>query len=122
MPIVDDVGPNHLNTIDHISQSMPCDEQMLSWQQFYTGIFHLQRSPQLEIADSLWLVQSQAILNPGKTFRIVLNGSAATRTMSARFLAEFFGAGVQHIAFECDDIFETVAGMRSAGASFSEYP
>jgi 4-hydroxyphenylpyruvate dioxygenase len=121
VPIVDDVGPNHLNTIDHISQSMPY-EQMLSWQQFYTGIFHLQRSPQLEIADPLGLVQSQAILNPDKTFRIVLNGSAATRTMSARFLTEFFGAGVQHIAFECDDIFETVAGMRSAGASFLKIP
>jgi 4-hydroxyphenylpyruvate dioxygenase len=121
VPIVDDVGSNHLTTIDHISQSMPY-EQMLSWQQFYTGIFHLQRSPQLEIADPLGLVQSQAILNPDKTFRIVLNGSAATRTMSARFLTEFFGAGVQHIAFECDDIFETVAGMRSAGASFLKIP
>lgn len=119
--IADEVGSNHLNTIDHISQSMPY-EQMLSWQQFYTGIFHLQRSPQLEIADPLGLVQSQAILNPDKTFRIVLNGSAATRTMSARFLTEFFGAGVQHIAFECDDIFETVAGMRSAGASFLKIP
>jgi 4-hydroxyphenylpyruvate dioxygenase len=43
--------------------------------------------------------------------------------MSARFLAEFFGAGVQHIAFECDDIFETVAGTRSAaGASFLNIP
>jgi 4-hydroxyphenylpyruvate dioxygenase len=121
VPIVDDVGSNHLNTIDHISQSMPY-EQMLSWQQFYTGIFHLQRSPQLEIADPLGLVQSQAILNPDQTFRIVLNGSAATRTMSARFLTEFFGAGVQHIAFECDDIFGTVAGMRSAGASFLKIP
>jgi 4-hydroxyphenylpyruvate dioxygenase len=120
-PVVDDVGSNHLNTIDHISQSMPY-EQMLSWQQFYTGIFYLQRSPQLEIADPLGLVQSQAILNSDKTFRIVLNGSAATRTMSARFLTEFFGAGVQHIAFECDDIFETVAGMRSAGASFLKIP
>jgi 4-hydroxyphenylpyruvate dioxygenase len=120
-PIVDDVGSNHLNSVDHISQSMPY-EQMLSWQQFYTGIFHLQRSPQLEIADPLGLVQSQAILNPDKTFRIVLNGSVATRTMSARFLTEFFGAGVQHIAFECDDIFETVAGMRSAGASFLKIP
>src|ERR1700675_1506093 len=121
VPIVDDVGSNHLNTIDQISQSMPY-EQMLSWQQFYTGIFHLQRSPQLEIADPLGLVQSQAILNPDKTFRIVLNGSVATRTMSARFLTEFFGAGVQHIAFECDDIFGTVAGMRSAGASFLKIP
>ncbi len=42
--------------------------------------------------------------------------------MSARFLTEFFGAGVQHIAFECDDIFETVARMRSAGASFLKIP
>src|SRR5260370_21965702 len=49
VPVVDDVGSNHLNTIDHISQSMPY-EQMLSWQQFYTGIFHLQSSPPLEIA------------------------------------------------------------------------
>jgi 4-hydroxyphenylpyruvate dioxygenase len=121
VPIASDADSNHLNKIDHISQSMPY-EQMLSWQQFYTGIFHLQRSPQLEIADPLGLVQSQAILNSEKTFRIVLNGSAATRTMSARFLAEFFGAGVQHIAFECDDIFETVAGMRSAGASFLKIP
>jgi 4-hydroxyphenylpyruvate dioxygenase len=39
VPIVDDVVPNHLNTIDHISQSLP-NEQMLSWQQFYTGIFN----------------------------------------------------------------------------------
>jgi 4-hydroxyphenylpyruvate dioxygenase len=121
VPIASDADSNHLSKIDHISQSMPY-EQMLSWQQFYTGIFHLQRSPQLEIADPLGLVQSQAILNSEKTFRIVLNGSAATRTMSARFLAEFFGAGVQHIAFECDDIFETVAGMRSAGASFLKIP
>jgi 4-hydroxyphenylpyruvate dioxygenase len=121
VPIVDNTGSNHLSTIDHISQSMPY-EQMLSWQQFYTGIFHLQRSPQLEIADPLGLVQSQAILNPDRTFRIVLNGSAATRTMSARFLTEFFGAGVQHIAFESDDIFETVAGMRSAGASLLKIP
>jgi 4-hydroxyphenylpyruvate dioxygenase len=121
VPTASDADSNHLNKIDHISQSMPY-EQMLSWQQFYTGIFHLQRSPQLEIADPLGLVQSQAILNSEKTFRIVLNGSAATRTMSARFLAEFFGAGVQHIAFECDDIFETVAGMRSAGATFLKIP
>jgi 4-hydroxyphenylpyruvate dioxygenase len=121
VPIASDADSNHLNKIDHISQSMPY-EQMLSWQQFYTGIFHLQRSPQLEIADPLGLVQSQAILNHDKTFRVVLNGSAATRTMSARFLTEFFGAGVQHIAFESDDIFETVAGMRSAGASLLKIP
>ena len=54
--------------------------------------------------------------------RFVLNGSAAMRTLSARFISEFFGSGVQHIAFTCDDIFATVADMRARGADFLDIP
>jgi 4-hydroxyphenylpyruvate dioxygenase len=115
------VGADCLHAVDHISQSMPYDE-MLSWVLFYTGILDLQRLPQMEIADPLGLVQSQAIINADQSLRIVLNGSAATRTLSARFISEFFGSGVQHIAFACDDIFATVAEMRSRGASFLNIP
>ena len=32
------------------------------------------------------------------------------------FLAEGFGAGVQHLAFQCDDIFETFDEDRTAAA------
>jgi 4-hydroxyphenylpyruvate dioxygenase len=42
--------------------------------------------------------------------------------MSSRFLSEFFGAGVQHIAFSCDDIFKAVSAMRAAGATFLTIP
>jgi 4-hydroxyphenylpyruvate dioxygenase len=42
--------------------------------------------------------------------------------MSSRFLSEFFGAGVQHIALACDDIFATVSAMRAAGATFLNIP
>ena len=39
--------------------------------------------------------------------RLVLNSSQSQRTLSARFLADFFGSGVQHLAFATDDIFAT---------------
>jgi 4-hydroxyphenylpyruvate dioxygenase len=116
-----DAGGDRLTTIDHISQSMPYDE-MLSWLLFYTGILGLLRLPQMEIADPVGLVQSQALTNDSRNVRMVLNGSSATRTLSNRFISEFFGSGVQHIAFSCGDIFATVAGMRQRGASFLKIP
>jgi len=112
---------DRLIAVDHISQSMPYDE-MLSWLLFYTGILDLQRSPQMEIADPVGLVQSQALINGDQSLRVILNGSSATRTLSARFINEFFGSGVQHIAFSCTDIFATVADMRARGADFLKIP
>ncbi|CAN7194055.1 TIM barrel protein [Bradyrhizobium sp. LjRoot220] len=116
-----DAATDRLDAVDHISQSMPYDE-MLSWLLFYTGILDLQRLPQMEIADPVGLVQSQALINGNQGLRVILNGSSATRTLSARFINEFFGSGVQHIAFSCSDIFTTVADMRSRGADFLKIP
>ncbi|MFB9263013.1 bifunctional sugar phosphate isomerase/epimerase/4-hydroxyphenylpyruvate dioxygenase family protein [Bradyrhizobium erythrophlei] len=110
-----------LNHIDHISQSMRF-EDMLSWEQFYTALFDVARSPQLEITDPLGLVKSQVLQNRNGSLRLVLNASTASQTMSSRFLSEFFGAGVQHIAFACDDIFKAVSAMRAAGATFLNIP
>lgn len=120
-PLKSDAGPDHLSVVDHISQSMPYDE-MLSWLLFYTGILDLQRLPQMEIPDPVGLVQSQALISANQSLRIILNGSSATRTLSNRFISEFFGSGVQHIAFLCDDIFAAVADMRKRGAKFLRIP
>ena len=116
-----DAATDRLTSVDHISQSMPYDE-MLSWLLFYTGILDLQRLPQMEIADPLGLVQSQALINGDQGLRVILNGSSATRTLSARFINEFFGSGVQHMAFSCSDIFAAVADMRARGAEFLKIP
>lgn len=67
-------------------------------------------------------MQSQALIAPNQSLRMVLNGSSATRTLSNRFISEFFGSGVQHIAFLCDDIFEAAAAMRARGATFLRIP
>jgi 4-hydroxyphenylpyruvate dioxygenase len=119
--VAGDAGPGLLHHVDHISQSMRFEE-MLSWEQFYSGLFDVRRAPQLEIADPLGLVKSQVLQNADGSLRLVLNASTATQTLSSRFLSEFFGAGVQHIAFGCDDIFKTVSAMRAAGATFLTIP
>ena len=110
-----------LNRVDHISQSMRFEE-LLSWEQFYTALFDVQKSPQLEIADPLGLVKSEVLQNRNGSLRLVLNASTASQTMSSRFLSEFFGAGVQHVAFACQDIFKAVSAMRAAGATFLNIP
>src|ERR1700745_651545 len=110
-----------LDRVDHISQSMRFEE-LLSWEQFYTALFDVQKSPQLEIADPLGLVKSEVLQNRNGSLRLVLNASTASQTMSSRFLSEFFGAGVQHIAFTCQDIFRAVSAMRVAGATFLSIP
>ncbi|WP_371421548.1 bifunctional sugar phosphate isomerase/epimerase/4-hydroxyphenylpyruvate dioxygenase family protein [Tardiphaga sp.] len=120
-PLQSDDGTDHLSVVDHISQSMPYDE-MLSWLLFYTGILDLQRLPQMEIPDPVGLVQSQALISANQSLRIILNGSSATRTLSNRFISEFFGSGVQHIAFSCGDIVAAVAEMRKRGAKFLRIP
>jgi len=116
-----DPAADRLGAVDHVSQSMPYDE-MLSWLLFYTGILDLRRLPQIEIADPAGLVQSQALINGNQGLRLILNGSSATRTLSSRFIHEFFGSGVQHIAFSCTDIFATVSDMRARGAGFLKIP
>jgi 4-hydroxyphenylpyruvate dioxygenase len=110
-----------LTAIDHISQSMHYEE-MLSWLLFYTSLFDVTKTPQLDIADPGGIVRSQAIQSADGALRIVLNASQSQQTLSSRFLSEFFGAGVQHIAFRTDDIVATVRRLRESGAKLLPIP
>ncbi|HEY9348805.1 MAG TPA: VOC family protein, partial [Inquilinus sp.] len=119
---VEDPAPEAgLARIDHLSQSMQYDE-MLSWLLFYSAIFDLAKTPELEIPDPAGLVRSQVVQNAEGTLRLVLNASQSHRTLSARFLSEFFGSGIQHIALETGDIFAAAARMRQAGVKFLPIP
>jgi 4-hydroxyphenylpyruvate dioxygenase len=93
-----------LSRIDHIAQTMQYEE-FLSWLLYYVALFDVSKTPQLEIADPLGLVQSQAVESPDKSLRITLNGSMAAQSLSSRFIQNYMGAGVQHIAFETSDVF-----------------
>ena len=103
-----------LTSIDHIAQTMSYDE-MLSWSLFYTTLFDMGKSPMVDVVDPDGLVRSQALETRDGAFRITLNGAETHRTMAGNFLADSFGASVQHIALASEDIFATSSAMRAKG-------
>jgi 4-hydroxyphenylpyruvate dioxygenase len=110
-----------LATVDHISQSTHY-EDMLSWLLFYTSLLDVRKTPQVDVTDPGGIVRSQVIETTDGTLRIALNASQSQRTQSARFLYEYFGAGVQHIAFGTDDIVATVAKLKTSGVEMLSIP
>jgi 4-hydroxyphenylpyruvate dioxygenase len=110
-----------LTRVDHVAQSMQYEE-MLSWLLYYVALFQVEKSAPNEIPDPVGLVLSQAIRSDDGAFRVVLNGSAATQTLVARFLHAYAGAGVQSMAFTTDDIFATAARVRELGLEFLSIP
>jgi 4-hydroxyphenylpyruvate dioxygenase len=109
----DKVGAG-LKRIDHLAQTMSYDE-MLSWSLFYTTLFQMQKSAMVDVVDPDGLVRSQALETKSGSFRITLNGAETHRTMAGNFLADSFGASVQHIALSTDDIFASAAAMGKLG-------
>ena len=120
-PVAEEAAPGALIRIDHIAQAMGYEE-FLSWLLYYYALFDVTKTPQVEIADPLGIVHSQAVESVGGGLRITLNGSAAAQTLSSRFLQHYMGAGVQHIAFSCDDIFAASAAMARGGLDVLEIP
>lgn len=113
--------PVALTGIDHIAQTMQYEE-FLSWLLYYVALFDLAKTPQIEIADPMGLVQSQAVETPDRAVRFTLNGSLAAQSLSSRFIQNYFGAGVQHIALACDDVFAATDAAIAAGLPRLEIP
>ncbi len=110
-----------LLNIDHIAQTMNYEE-MLSWTLFYTSIFQCTKSSMVDVTDPAGLVHSQAISAAHGDVRITLNGSETHRTFAGQFLADNFGAPVQHVALATDDIFHAAATMAGNGFESLEIP
>ncbi|WP_377299480.1 bifunctional sugar phosphate isomerase/epimerase/4-hydroxyphenylpyruvate dioxygenase family protein [Rhizobium sp. SGZ-381] len=109
-----EVVPAHLQRVDHIAQTVAYDE-MLTWLLFYTSIFEANKTPMVDIIDPSGVVRSQVVENHSGALRITLNGAENRRTLAGHFIAETFGSGVQHLAFETPDIFATAAALRENG-------
>ncbi|WP_293809980.1 sugar phosphate isomerase/epimerase and 4-hydroxyphenylpyruvate domain-containing protein [uncultured Bosea sp.] len=121
--VSDDAG---LTGVDHVSQSMQYEE-MLTWLLFYSSLFETRKTPSQAVLDPGGVVQSQVIESGldgrnGHGLRLILNGSQSHRTLSARFITDFFGSGVQHIAFATDDIAATVKRLVANGVAMLPIP
>ena len=99
--------PSGLRSIDHISQTMK-EEEMRSWLFFYLSNFNMYKTTQLDLVSSKGIIKSQAISSHEGEVRLNLNGSNNSQTIAGSFMTNKTGSSIQHIAFNTDDIFETV--------------
>lgn len=98
--------PVGLRRVDHIAQTMRYQE-MQSWLTYYLSTFEMEKADVVDVSDPSGIILSQALLSPEGQVRINLNGALEDHTFVGSFLTHSLGAGVQHIAFSSDDIFET---------------
>lgn len=114
VPRTEATQPAGLRRIDHLAQTMR-HEDMQSWLLFYLSTFDMRKSPVVDVHDPAGQVHSQAIQTPEGEIRLNLNGTEPGQTVAGAFIADKFGAGVQHIALLSDDIFETSALLAASG-------
>lgn len=114
VPRTETTQPAGLRRIDHLAQTMR-HEDMQSWLLFYLSTFDMRKSPVVDVHDPAGHVHSQAIQTPEGEIRLNLNGTEPGQTVAGAFIADKFGAGVQHIALLSDDIFETSALLAASG-------
>jgi len=110
-----------LTRIDHIAQVMPrsqFDGALL----FYRSVFGFDAEPAFEMIDPYGLIQSRVVESRERAIRMPLNASQAPNTTTARFVADYRGAGVHHIAIATDDLFATVARMRAGKVPLLDIP
>lgn len=106
--------PAGLRRVDHVAQTMRYQE-MQSWLTYYLSTFEMEKADLVDVADPSGVILSQALASPEGEVRLNLNGAGEQRTFAGAFLAQGFGAGVQHLAFLSDDIFETSDFLAASG-------
>jgi 4-hydroxyphenylpyruvate dioxygenase len=96
--------------IDHVAQVVS-EAELVSWVLYYRAILGLKPDERTDLPDPHGMIVSRAMTNQDRTLRIALNASQAERTAAGRFMYRTAGAGAQHIAFGCRDIFAAAAAL-----------
>jgi 4-hydroxyphenylpyruvate dioxygenase len=107
-----------LVSVDHVAIGLAPD-QLDTWILFSRSVLALEAGDSLELADPFGLVRTCSVASADRRVRIVLNVSQSRRTRTARTVEALGGKpAVHHIAFDCADIFATVAALRERGTAF----
>jgi 4-hydroxyphenylpyruvate dioxygenase len=99
-----------LMRIDHVTQVVPQSE-LVSWVLYYKTIFGLEPAERADLSDPRGVIVSRAMTNQDRTLRLPINASQARLSAAGRFTQQTAGAGAQHIAFACRDIFAAAAAL-----------
>lgn len=114
-------GTAGLTRFDHIGRAVPA-AQFDTWLLYFRILLGLEPEDSWELPDPNGLVRSRAVSDAGRRIRFPLSFSESNRTVIAKALSTFHGAGVNQIALETDDIFASVSALRARGARLLPIP
>ena len=103
-----------MQTIDHLAIALP-DDTRDNWIMFLRSVPGFVQDTEWELPDPLGLVRSRVLRSPNDAIRLPLNMSVSRETQIARALTTYQGAGLQHVAFGCDDLISAVKAARERG-------
>ena len=107
--------------IDHVSHVV-ARGQMEHWVRFYCDIFGFREEPAHRIADATGAILSKVVDSPCGQIRIPINEPLDADTEADRFIHDYFGEGVQHIALRTSDLMATVETATRNGVEFLPIP
>ncbi|TLV22951.1 sugar phosphate isomerase/epimerase and 4-hydroxyphenylpyruvate domain-containing protein [Klebsiella indica] len=93
--------------IDHLALGMEADSRD-NWIIFFRTVFGFTLEHEQTLPDPYGLVRSLAVRSPQGDIRLALNISQSRATQIARSVACYQGAGLQHAAFACRDLPDTL--------------
>ncbi|MBE0533784.1 MAG: VOC family protein [Rhodospirillales bacterium] len=110
-----------LTRIDHVSLTV-LPGRTAKWVDFFKDLFGFHTWSHNVLRDPAGTVISNVISSPDGTVHFPINESTDTGTDANRFVTEYFGEGIQHIALQTDDIFATVKAVEAAGLNLLPMP
>ncbi|EIK54676.1 4-hydroxyphenylpyruvate dioxygenase [Stutzerimonas stutzeri TS44] len=107
--------------IDQLACALPA-ERLASWLLFYRSLFDFEVAEETVLFDPRGLIRSRAVHSRCGQVRLPLETSPNDDTAVAHALARYRGAGLQRIAFACDDLLAEVERLQQAGVALLEIP
>ncbi|KTD23542.1 4-hydroxyphenylpyruvate dioxygenase [Legionella lansingensis] len=110
-----------LTYIDHLTHNV-YRGNMDKWAEFYEKIFNFHEIRFFNIKGQITGLISRALSSPCGKIKIPLNESKDDLSQIEEFLHEYHGEGIQHIALNSEDIYQTVRRLREHGVKFLDVP
>lgn len=110
-----------LTRVDHVSLSV-LHGWTEEWVQYFARFFGFRERDRNRITDPRGGVLSTVVADPGGNIHICINEPLTPNTNIDLFIKRNFGSGVQHIAFETGDIFESLGAMEERGLEVLAIP
>jgi 4-hydroxyphenylpyruvate dioxygenase len=110
-----------LTYIDHLTHNV-YQGRMDLWAKFYEDLFNFRELRYFNIAGQKTGLLSRAMISPCGKIRIPINESADNKSQIAEYLDLYNGEGIQHIALETHNIYESVEKLKEEGIPFMTVP